>query len=209
MLASAVRSATQSAGVRLTRFDRMAMAALHKHSRPKWAVATARTMSELAEPPFVSLVMTIIVLLTARETRWRAACMPYLAVTTGTAVRHLLSQAIARPRPPADWWLTEPEGFSMPSKHTTLAVLATGACVRHAGARGMTRHFVPLVAGAGVGASRVYLGVHWPSDILAAWLFAEGWLRFADPRDQHRPSDQAWARPPTAPDQEQIVHGTA
>jgi membrane-associated phospholipid phosphatase len=33
-----------------------------------------------------------------------------------------------------------------------------------------------LVAAAGIGASRVCLGVHWPSDVVAGWLFAEGWL---------------------------------
>ena len=172
----------QSAGGELADLDQMAMAALRRHVRPEGAVATARMVSGLAEPAFVSLLMTTIVLLTARRTGWRGACMPYLAVTTGTAVRHVLSQAVARPRPPAGWWLTEPDGFSMPSKHTTLAVLAAGACVRHAGTRGMTRHLVPLLAGAGVGASRVYLGVHWPSDILAGWLFAEGWLRFTCPQ---------------------------
>jgi hypothetical protein len=31
-----------------------------------------------------------------------------------------------------------------------------------------------------MGASRVFLGVHWPTDILAAWLYAEGWLRLAE-----------------------------
>jgi len=77
-------------------------------------------------------------------------------------------------------WLTEPEGFSLPSKHTTLAALTAGACAGSAGLRDLPRHAVPLLAAAGVGASRVYLGVHWPSDILAGWLFAEGWLGLAE-----------------------------
>jgi undecaprenyl-diphosphatase len=38
-----------------------------------------------------------------------------------------------------------------------------------------------VLAAAAVGASRVYLGVHWPGDVLAGWLFAVGWLRLTDP----------------------------
>ena len=111
---------------------------------------------------------------------WRQAGLPCLVVASGAAVRHQMSRVIARPRPPASEWLIEPEGFSLPSRHTALAALAGGATARALGIDGAPRRVVPLLAAAGVGASRVCLGVHWPGDVLAGWLFAEAWLLLAD-----------------------------
>ena len=159
--------------------DQTVLGVLQARRRPA-GVSAARAVSILAEPAFVSPLLAVFAVIIARRAGWRAACAPFLAVASGAAVRRRLSRAIARPRPPAAAWLTEPEGFSLPSKHTTLAALTAGACADSAGLPGLLRHAAPLLAAAGVGASRVYLGVHWPSDILAGWLFAEGWLGLAE-----------------------------
>ena len=164
----------------LRHLDRAAIEALETRDRPAAAVSAARAVSALAEPAFASAVLAALAATAARRADWRAACLPGLVVAGGAVARRRLSRAIARPRPPAAVWMTEPEGFSLPSKHTTLAVLTAGACADGAGVRGTPRLVIPLLAGAGVGASRVLLGVHWPSDVLAAWLFAEGWLALAE-----------------------------
>jgi undecaprenyl-diphosphatase len=119
-------------------------------------------------------------IVTSRRTSWWQAAVPVLTVLTGAAVRRGVSRLIARSRPPSTAWLVEPEGFSLPSKHTTAAALTAGACARALGTRS---HGYAASAAAAflVGASRVYLGVHWPGDVLAGWLFAVGWLRLTDP----------------------------
>lgn len=144
--------------------------------RGRTGTAVARAVSALAESAVAYPVLGLAGAAACRRVGWRRACGPCLVVAGGVVTRRWLSEVIARPRPPRDAWLADPEGFSLPSRHTTLAVLTAGACVRALGKGGAPALAVPLLAAAGVGASRVYLGVHWPADVLAGWLFAEGWL---------------------------------
>jgi undecaprenyl-diphosphatase len=145
------------------------------------AVKVARIVSALAEPHVVYPVLALGGISGARQGTWRQAAVPCLVVAGGAAARRRLSRVIARRRPHAEAWLAEPEGFSLPSKHTTLAVLTVGAAVRALGIRGAPANAAMAIAAAGVGASRVCLGVHWPADVVAGWLFAVGWLHLTDP----------------------------
>jgi len=168
----------------LARADRTAFERV-RASRTRTGVAIAHAVSALAEPEVVYPVLVITSAIGVRRTGWRPAVMPGLVIS-GMAARRLLSRRIARPRPPAEAWLVEPEGYSLPSKHTTLAALAAGACVRSLGLGGKPARIAPLLAAAGVGVSRVCLGVHWPADVAAGWLFAEGWLCLTAPGQHGR-----------------------
>lgn len=157
--------------------DRRAFEAVRARRRPA-ATRVAHAVSDLAEPAVAYPVLALAgVVAACRNGEWWRAGAPCLAVAGGAMARRRLSRLIARQRPPATAWLIEPEGFSFPSKHTTLAVLAAGATARALGVRGGPLRATTLLAAAGIGASRIYLGVHWPTDVIAGWLFAEGWLR--------------------------------
>lgn len=111
-------------------------------------------------------------------------------LAAGQLVRVLILHAIARVRPPAADWATSAGSYSFPSGHTTTSALAAGIVVVLAlrtttGASGRTRAVaicvsVVVVAWAVlVALTRIYLGVHWPSDIVGGWLLAAALLLWA------------------------------
>jgi undecaprenyl-diphosphatase len=107
-------------------------------------------------------------------------------ILAGGAVLHLiLKSAFHRARPDDDW-LTAVQGYSFPSGHAlgavlfygTLAYLVVRLC-RMPGDRPVRRYLFVSVCAAvvfWVGVSRVYLGVHFLSDVLGGWSAGVFWL---------------------------------
>lgn len=158
--------------------DRTAHAWAQDH-RPHRAATLARAVTATgtgAVPYLCALAAGIIAGHgTRRPPLVAAGAVGFLAL--GQAVRYAVMYAIARPRPPAADWATHASGHAFPSGHATTSALAAGLL-----AWAVLRTFRSVTArvAAGllicwalaVGASRVLLGVHWPTDVLGGWLFA-------------------------------------
>ncbi|OLS99691.1 hypothetical protein BJF90_38465 [Pseudonocardia sp. CNS-004] len=92
-----------------------------------------------------------------------------------------LKELLDRPRPPEDGRLVHAVSESLPSGHATTAIVVIGTLVvlawpaRPPVARARLLAAAALWVGA-VGLTRVYLGVHWFSDVLAGWLVGGAWL---------------------------------
>ena len=122
---------------------------------------------------------------TRRFGRLRAAVLLLALGGLGVIVGLQLNRVVGRARPLPGDWAGAAGGFSFPSGHTTAATLAAGLVAWSVSRR--VKHFrvqVLVWVGAGawaaaVGWSRVWLGVHWPTDVLCGWLFAGSFLVLA------------------------------
>lgn len=119
----------------------------------------------------------VVVAALALKRRAREALFAALALGGSALLNVAAKQAFARARP-ALWDSIAPETtYSFPSGHAMGSMTLAWVCLLLAW---RTRWRWPVVAAvlpftAAVGLSRVYLGVHYPSDILAGWTAASVW----------------------------------
>ncbi|MFD7735101.1 phosphatase PAP2 family protein [Kitasatospora phosalacinea] len=168
-------------------FERAAVERAVAH-RPSAAVTAARAVTSLGTgvfPYLLALAAGVVLVRAGRPHRsGRAAAAvvlaPVLWLVAGQLLRQGLMHGFGRPRPPAADWAFTPSGFAFPSGHAfTSAVgaglLALAVARARPGARRVAAALA-LVFAAVIGASRVYLGVHWPLDVIGGWLLAAAWL---------------------------------
>jgi undecaprenyl-diphosphatase len=150
--------------------------------RPPVAVAAARAVTSTGTGFVPYALAALAGLLMGRTARQRALAVAncLACLVAGQAVRYGVMALAARPRPEHADWVTHASGWSFPSGHTTTAALTAGLlalAVLARSPRGRTGLLaVVLTWGVLVGLTRVYLGVHWFSDVLGGWLLALCWL---------------------------------
>ncbi|MET9700883.1 phosphatase PAP2 family protein [Streptomyces sp. NPDC006529] len=150
--------------------------------RPPVASALARGVTDTGTGFIPYALLLAAGWYAGRTTRGRArtAAALLLCLGAGQALRYAAMVGIARPRPAAADWAVHASGWSFPSGHSATAAMTAGLLIAALVLRGppVPRFPIVLIAcwGAAVGLSRIYLGVHWPTDVLGGWLFATAWL---------------------------------
>lgn len=142
----------------------------------------ARALTFLGSELVVGLIAVLLFgfLLWRRRT---ALAVPFgLAMGGSVFLTVALKVLVARPRPPQTFVLGPIDhSYSFPSGHTLNSAVLLVLVVWLLWPRALGLGRVLLVeSGAllasGIGASRVYLGYHWTTDVCASWLVALGWL---------------------------------
>lgn len=148
---------------------------------PAWLEEAARDITSLGSFSVLFLVTAVVVLYLLILRRHASVALLVVSIAGGAILNTALKMGFDRPRP--DLVPHEARTFtaSFPSGHAMMAAvtfLVIGALLARVQPRRRLRVFVMGVAvglAMLVGATRVYLGVHWPSDVVAGWTVGSAW----------------------------------
>lgn len=148
---------------------------------PLWLESAIRDITSLGSLVVLALITaaTIVYLLLIR--RPATALLVFVAIAGGQLLSSLLKVEVDRPRPELVSHLVSESSLSFPSGHAMLSAvtyLTLGSLASRFLHGRTTRIYVLSLAVLTtllVGVSRIYLGVHWPSDVLAGWCAGFAW----------------------------------
>jgi undecaprenyl-diphosphatase len=181
LTALAVLTAVELADLARTVDSRVLDAFVARRS-PGWTSA-AKVVTDTGTSPFAYPVAVVAALAVGLRTgRWRAAVAAPIVLVLGVLSRLLLSIIVRDDRPPVELQLVPVSGFSFPSGHAAASALLAGALIwlitqtRIRRPIRLTLYGLLGLWALLVAATRLYLGVHWITDIAGSWLLAAAWL---------------------------------
>ena len=172
----------QDHGKAVTPFDRTILYWMYHH-RAQGFTAAAGVLAHMGSPPVIAglALVSAIVGIFWHKVRGAAWTLPIAIIGAGLIIQGV-KLMIKRPRPSFFTPLLHESGFSFPSGHSLIAMVVYGLLgyfvlhlFRNFWARLAVRILTVLVVVA-IGVSRVYVGVHYPTDVLAGWVAGIPWL---------------------------------
>ncbi len=170
-----------------TGIDRQLLLMLRRAGRPddpigpRWVEASWREITALGSDIIVGLITALVMGFLLMHKMLRSALLLLVAVVGGGLLSTLLKLTFARPRPDFVQHMVEVSSASFPSGHSLIsaviyptlgALLASLSPTRTAKVYYLATAFFLMLL---VGFSRMYLGVHYPSDVLAGWSLGLAW----------------------------------
>lgn len=148
---------------------------------PAWLREVGIDITALGSHAIILLVVTAVSTFLLLQRRWRVMFLVLVASFGGMLLSAVTKHIIDRDRPSVVPHLREVMTPSFPSGHATLSAvvyLTLGAVLAQVVTGRVTRAYclvLPVVVVVAVGLSRVYLGVHYPTDVLGGWALGLIW----------------------------------
>ena len=154
---------------------------LHRPIGPDWLNEAAMDFTSLGSVTLLAVLVILVCGLFLSLRRWREAALLFLASAGGLILTGWLKDLFQRDRPPLILHAVPVIHTSFPSGHAALSAtvyLTLGALIAHFAQRRRVRVYAlttAVILTIAVGCSRVYLGVHWPTDVMAGWCIGAAW----------------------------------
>jgi undecaprenyl-diphosphatase len=148
---------------------------------PAWVAGALLDLTALGGATVLGLVVLAVIGFLLLQARYRTAFLVFLTAASGEAVGFAMKNVFARPRPTVVPHLREVFSSSFPSGHamqSAIVYLTLGAMLMRIAEGRLTKIYcvaVAMILTFLVGLSRVYLGVHYPTDVLAGWIVGLVW----------------------------------
>ena len=186
-LAVFVALAAQLGTPSVQRFDESVVRSLRnvkdlaQPSGPSWFKELTRDFTALGGYGILSTITILVTTFLHLERRPARAHFVVVTIVAGYSLSMTLKALIARPRPDIVPWLSHVHSSSFPSGHSMMSAvvyLSLGLMLSDLTSRRLVKTFViaaPLTISSLVGLSRVYMGVHYPTDVVAGWWLGISW----------------------------------
>jgi undecaprenyl-diphosphatase len=165
-------------------FDERAIAMMRRDGMPigpPWLANVARDLTALGSGTIVGLVTAAAAGFLALRGKWGAFCLVIGSIAGGAILSTLMKRGFDRPRPDQSMHLDVVTSLSFPSGHSMLAAVTyftLGALLaRTTSDRRIKAYFltIAVLLAVTIGITRIYLGVHFPTDVLAGWCAGIAW----------------------------------
>ena len=148
---------------------------------PPWMEEMGRDLTALGGVAVLGLTTVVVAVYFLLRRDWAQGIYILVTVGGGIAISSLAKDFFGRPRPDLVPYGSIVHTASFPSGHSMMAAVAyltLGVLIARLQPRLMLKVYtlsVAVLLTVLVGISRVYMGVHWPTDVLAGWLAGGAW----------------------------------